>query len=668
MVQLTVTAAGKAAVEEYCRLKTADGEGEGNERLETLSKTDLGSPVDHHELVGISKYLVGKHRDSSEVAKEWRLETLLKGAVVYQPPPPPKPEKSLEYKALMQRLREQEEQRQYERMTNPPSQPESFTQHFPNAPKPFGAGLDVGYNAADDVDDVTFADVNRQMVLIINVLISIICTSVAVWMAARRWSVPERLGLSFSSSTVVAVAEVAIYMGYIRRIKDAKTREKKSTEKKEIVDTWVIDAKSSSQQAKSFSSTADSSDTIRFRKEQAFRTRDEDHALNQLRKLTTHDIYQDGIGFLHEGTPKLLATQTSSAPLTSFFLFKYLHMACPSTQFYQNDSYIAEIWSWFGIGTLVVFARLVLRISRVGLSRLQGDDYLALAVWFCFVMKSIALTTVFEWGSNMDYGAAHVGELGDCQLERVRRGSGMELLAWYTYCSIIWGLKGIVLFMFRRLTFTLDRPRYFTFVWVVTAATYIAMILTLTLGCLPFQLNWQVKPPPPAKCSLRMHDVYVSTILNVLTDILILAIPLPALWKMSIDFWKKVGLVLLLCSGIFVITAALVRFGFTLVGSTSVNLNRWCQRETTVGIIAVNAAVLRSWFKRRRPRGGADLHGIEAMTMWPEMGDPVSSPVMPILAKSPVVTTSEDTTDSAWDTPPHGLSIVASSKMEASMA
>lgn len=93
MVQLTVTAAGKAAVEEYCRLKSAAGEGEENERLETLSKTDLGSPVDPHELVDISKYLVEKHRGSSEVAKEWRLETLLKGAVVYQPPPPPKPEK-----------------------------------------------------------------------------------------------------------------------------------------------------------------------------------------------------------------------------------------------------------------------------------------------------------------------------------------------------------------------------------------------------------------------------------------------------------------------------------------------------------------------------------------------------------------------------------------------
>lgn len=159
----------------------------------------------------------------------------------------------------MQRLREQEEQRQYERMVNPPTQTETFSQRFPNAPATFGAGLDVGYNSADQVDDVTFADVNRQMVLIINVLISIICTSVAVWMAARRWSVPQRLGLSFSSSTIVAVAEVAIYMGYIRRIKDAKTKEKKSTERKEIVDTWVIDGKSTSQQY-------NESETIRFRK------------------------------------------------------------------------------------------------------------------------------------------------------------------------------------------------------------------------------------------------------------------------------------------------------------------------------------------------------------------------------------------------------------------
>lgn len=154
----------------------------------------------------------------------------------------------------MQRLRIQEEQRQYDRMINPPA-PEPFGVHFPNATTSFGHAA----SPTDDIDEVTYADVNRQIVLIINVLVSIICTSVAVWMAARRWSVPQRLALSFSSSTLVAIAEVAIYMGYIRRIQESKTKERKLVEKKEIVDTWVIDAKSTGQQMSSV-------DSARYRK------------------------------------------------------------------------------------------------------------------------------------------------------------------------------------------------------------------------------------------------------------------------------------------------------------------------------------------------------------------------------------------------------------------
>jgi hypothetical protein len=160
----------------------------------------------------------------------------------------------------MQRLREQEEQRQYERMTNPPA-PETFDQRFPNATTSFGHGMN---SSQPEVDEVTYADVNRQMILIINVLVSIICTSVAVWMAARRWSVPQRLALSFSSSTLVAVAEVAIYMGYIRRIQESKLKEKKLVEKKEVVDTWVIDAKPSTATATGQQSSG--ADSARHRK------------------------------------------------------------------------------------------------------------------------------------------------------------------------------------------------------------------------------------------------------------------------------------------------------------------------------------------------------------------------------------------------------------------
>lgn len=160
----------------------------------------------------------------------------------------------------MQRLRHEEEERQYERMVNPQSQHETFSQRFPNAARTFNPTTSIGQGPdTKEVDDVTFADVNRQMALIINVLVSIIACSVAIWIAARRWSVPQRLALSMSGSCLVAVAEVAIYMGYVRRIKDAKETEKKVVESKEIVDSWVFDGKRGGQKA-------DESDGIRYRK------------------------------------------------------------------------------------------------------------------------------------------------------------------------------------------------------------------------------------------------------------------------------------------------------------------------------------------------------------------------------------------------------------------
>lgn len=160
----------------------------------------------------------------------------------------------------MQRLRQEEEQRQYERMVNPPPQQETFGQRLPHAGRAFDPATSIGQGPdSKEVDEVTFADVNRQMALIINVLVSIIACSVAIWIAARRWSVPQRLGLSMSGSCLVAVAEVAIYLGYIRRVKDAKDKERKVVESKEIVESWILDGAPSSQKVAA-------GDAVRYRK------------------------------------------------------------------------------------------------------------------------------------------------------------------------------------------------------------------------------------------------------------------------------------------------------------------------------------------------------------------------------------------------------------------
>ncbi|KAL2063915.1 hypothetical protein VTL71DRAFT_4409 [Oculimacula yallundae] len=226
----------KAQVEEQTLEHEVNEAGKREEPV--LLDPRIGNPILHGQVVELSQNM------KDQKLQPCRLEDLLRGARIYSPPPAPKSEPTSEYKALMARLRREEEARTYERMTNPPPPMETFSQRFPadSAARAFDSSHQ-NINASDPDDDgITFADVDRQMALIFNVLISIVACAVAIWIAAKWWSTPARLALSMSGSALVGVAEVVVYSGYLRRVTEAKGKEKQVKEVKEIVKTWVVGA------------------------------------------------------------------------------------------------------------------------------------------------------------------------------------------------------------------------------------------------------------------------------------------------------------------------------------------------------------------------------------------------------------------------------------------
>ena len=54
--------------------------------------------------------------------------------------------------------------------------------------------------------------------------------------------------------------------------------------------------------------------------------------------------------------------------------------------------------------------------------------------------------------------------------------------------------------------------------------------------------------------------------LNMLTDLMILAIPIPLVWKMQADVWRRLSLVFTFSLGSFVVFASIYRF-YTVFGS-----------------------------------------------------------------------------------------------------
>lgn len=92
-----------------------------------------------------------------------------------------------------------------------------------------------------------------------------------------------------------------------------------------------------------------------------------------------------------------------------------------------------------------------------------------------------------------------------------------------------------------------------------------------------------------------------------------MSIPAPYLFRLRVAWTRKIGVSLLLLSGVFMIATALVRAVGTLAAAPSViNTNRWGFRETGVGMIAVNAAVLMPLLKRRFWKYGAYVHRAHA--------------------------------------------------------
>src|SRR5438270_420775 len=86
-------------------------------------------------------------------------------------------------------------------------------------------------------------------------------------------------------------------------------------------------------------------------------------------------------------------------------------------------------------------------------------------------------------------------------------------------------------------------------------STYIATILSIHLGCLPYEKNWQINPDPGNHCTpaISRIDCYVTVVLNVITDLYLMSIPLPLLWRAQIPNKRKALFIVMFSGGAFVI-------------------------------------------------------------------------------------------------------------------
>ncbi|GAB1319305.1 Rhodopsin domain-containing protein [Madurella fahalii] len=265
------------------------------------------------------------------------------------------------------------------------------------------------------------------------------------------------------------------------------------------------------------------------------------------------------------------------------------------------DAFTREAFSLLAAGLLVIGLRMYVRISTSGFKHLHPDDYLMVLAAVVYAIETyLAYSVGAFWKGLANNGMTDEHRrLLDTNSEEYRlrvNGSKTQVAGWSTYTFLLWIIKAAMCIFYLRLTDGLGfRKRVYTG-FVLIATTWIAVLLAILLGCYPLSKNWQIYPDPGNSCqpAISKVDILVTVVLNVLTDIYLMSIPIPMLWHSSLRPFKKAGLILLFSGGAFVTVAGVLRC--VLIITDPINgaekAGSWAVRETFVAVVTSNLPMI----------------------------------------------------------------------------
>ncbi|KAK9424307.1 hypothetical protein SUNI508_13760 [Seiridium unicorne] len=109
---------------------------------------------------------------------------------------------------------------------------------------------------------------------------------------------------------------------------------------------------------------------------------------------------------------------------------------------------------------------------------------------------------------------------------------------------------------------SLQRASYISI--AVLASLTIAFLLISFFACRPFSANWSYELRSNGSCMNRKPSFIVSCIATIITDFLVLSLPLKTIWSLQMEKKIKLGLICVLASGIVVTVFSFVRLYFVV--------------------------------------------------------------------------------------------------------
>ncbi|KAI5455663.1 hypothetical protein BGZ63DRAFT_418190 [Mariannaea sp. PMI_226] len=261
-----------------------------------------------------------------------------------------------------------------------------------------------------------------------------------------------------------------------------------------------------------------------------------------------------------------------------------------------------EAFTLLGLGLSIIGLRIYARSEARTFRHLELDDYFMVVAAFLYSTETaLAYTVGAYWNGLANNGmSSHERETLDQEsLEYSLRvnGSKTQIAGWVVYVTLLWILKASMCYFFMRLTEGLPVYRLRVYIaYILISTTWVVVILSILLGCQPFHKNWQINPDPGNHCqpAVSKINLFVTVILNGLTDIYLLSIPVLIFSLARLPILKKLGLIALLSGGVFVMAAGILRCVLILSNPLkgAEQAGYWAVRETFVAVVTTNLPIV----------------------------------------------------------------------------
>ncbi|KAJ5961248.1 uncharacterized protein N7479_008398 [Penicillium vulpinum] len=206
---------------------------------------------------------------------------------------------------------------------------------------------------------------------------------------------------------------------------------------------------------------------------------------------------------------------------------------------------------WATIFSLaIIIIRLFGRYVRV--ERFFVEDKVMMISVIPLMIRMVLVHFVLILGTNNTTTAG----LTDREISNRELGSKLVLAARIFYAIFIWTAKVTVCEFLKRvtgLTWRRSTTFFLRFISIFLFSTLVAVVIATLAECQPFNHYWQVTPDPGPICRTGYVNLITMGSCDVITDVLLVAIPVPIILMAQMPLKRKLALSLLFCLSLILV-------------------------------------------------------------------------------------------------------------------